>query len=268
MIYWPTELPAALIGTTYSPVDPQMRTTMQSGRTLARRKFTVVPVHFQARWVFRSDAQAALFEEFYRAVTTDGAAWFVMPILLPSGNDHLPVRFSGIYSGPKRVNPPGRINGAWEYSATIQIHPKPEDFFGALTCGLETEYLGGEAFPSEFTVQLGSGLGSVLLEYATGGLPDKFEVWLGGVKVLDTGYVGNVSNQSALNIELAARGLPPETITQRSGNSTVSEDWSNPNTRDYAAFVKTTATSVAAVRVYAPLSGTAWRCKLNCPDGS
>lgn len=121
MIYWPDELPAPLIGTTYNPVDPQMRTTMQSGRTLARRKFTVVPVRFQARWIFRNDAQAALFEDFYRAVTVDGTDWFAMPLLLPQGRDYRSLRFIGSYSGPKRVNPPGADGDFWEYSAVLEL---------------------------------------------------------------------------------------------------------------------------------------------------
>lgn len=127
MIYWPTELPAPLIGTTYNPVDPQIRTTMQSGRTLARRKFTVVPVHFQARWIFRSDAQAALFEDFYRVVTTDGAEWFAMPLLLPQGRDYRSLRFIGPYSGPKRVNHPGADGDFWEYSAVLELSQRPSE---------------------------------------------------------------------------------------------------------------------------------------------
>lgn len=127
MIYWPTELPAPLIGTTYSPVDPQMRTTMQSGRTLARRKFTVVPVRFQARWIFKSDAQAALFEDFYRVATIDGAEWFAMPLLLPQGRDYRSLRFIGPYSGPKRVNPPGADGDFWECSAVLELSQRPSE---------------------------------------------------------------------------------------------------------------------------------------------
>lgn len=127
MIYWPIELPAPLMGTTYNPVDPQMRTTMQSGRTLARRNFTVVPVRFQARWIFKSDAQAELFEDFYRVVTIDGAEWFAMPLLLPQGRDYRSLRFIGPYSGPKRVNTPGADGDFWEYSANLEISMRPED---------------------------------------------------------------------------------------------------------------------------------------------
>lgn len=139
---------------------------------------------------------------------------------------------------------------------------------GGIACGVETEYAGGEAFPSEFSVTLGSGLGAVFLEYATGGLPDKIEVWVSGAKVLDTGYVGDVSNQAALDSALADLGLPPEPIRQRAGASAlVADDFSDVKTREYAAYYKSTTSAQATVRVYAPLSGTAWRIKLNCPDG-
>lgn len=138
---------------------------------------------------------------------------------------------------------------------------------GSIACGLETGYSGGEAFPSEFSVTLGPGLGGVLLEYATSGLPDKIEIWVSGAKVLDTGYVGDVSNQAALDSALADRGLPSEPIRQRAGSSSVADDWANPQTREYAAYYKATTSAQATVKVYAPLSGTAWRMKLHCPDG-
>lgn len=138
---------------------------------------------------------------------------------------------------------------------------------GDIACGIETEYGGGEAFPSEFSVTLGSGLGAVFLEYAVGARPDKIEVWVSGAKVLDTGYVGDVSFQADLDSALAARGLPSEPIRQRVGAGTTTGDFSDVKTREYAAYYKSTTSAQAIVRVYAPLDGTAWRIKLNCPDG-
>ncbi len=72
-----------------------------------------------------------------------------------------------------------------------------------------------------------------------------------GVEVINTGYRGDVSYQSALDAELASRSLPPETITAPGSGST--------------SFNKTTATTTAIVRVYAPLTGTAWSFTLGCP---
>lgn len=122
----------------------------------------------------------------------------------------------------------------------------------AVSCGVSSSYSGGEAFPTEETITLGSATGIVVLNFQANQVPDKFEVWFDGVKVIDTGYRGDASQQSALNAELASRGLPPETITG-AGTGT-------------ASFVKSTATTTAIVKVYAPMSGTAWSYTLGCPS--
>jgi len=127
-----------------------------------------------------------------------------------------------------------------------------EDFSNpSIACGVSTGFAGGESYPSEFTVTLGTALGSVVLNFDGQSIPDKFIVIFDGVEVINTGYRGNTYYQAQLNTALADRGLPPETVTA-------------PGTGT-ASFNKTTATTTAIVRVYAPLSGTGWTCKLNCP---
>lgn len=120
-----------------------------------------------------------------------------------------------------------------------------------VSCGTESTYSGGEAFPTDTFITLGAGLGTVELDYDAFSVPDKFEVWIAGVKVIDTGYRGDVSYQSALDAELASMGLSPETITA-GGSGT-------------ATFNKLTTATIALVRVYAPLPGTAWNFTLMCP---
>ncbi|WP_369210867.1 hypothetical protein [Xylella fastidiosa] len=81
-------------------------------------------------------------------------------------------------------------------------------------------YSGGEAFPNIVHVRLGSATGLVTLAFAPSENPDKFEVWIGGVKVLDTGYYGSLFYQNWLNVILASKELPPEKITEiRAGGS-------------------------------------------------
>lgn len=125
MIKWPNSLPAPLIGTQYSPVDPQLRTQMQSGRSFVRRNFTATPDNFIAHWIFTTDAQARRFEEFYKYDTEDGTLWFEMPLVLPQGRGPRTVQFVGIYAGRTRLNPPGHSNGVWEYSANMQLYLRP-----------------------------------------------------------------------------------------------------------------------------------------------
>ncbi|HHW4683211.1 MAG TPA: packaged DNA stabilization protein [Xylella sp.] len=132
-------------------------------------------------------------------------------------------------------------------------------------CGAATSYTGGQAFPNTVHVQLGRATGLVTLMYATVGNPDKLEVWVGGVKVLDTGYHGDTRFQAQLDADLARRGLASEKIIQRPGGETTPEDQWNAKHYETATFNKTTADPVAEVRVYSPLDGTAWSFSLDCP---
>ena len=124
IIEWPDELPAPLIGTQYRPIDPQIRTPMQSGRVFVRRNFTAVPVAFPVRWAMKSDAQAALFEDFYRVTLEDGTLWFETPLLTPQGRGPWLVQFQGIYTGPRLLTPPGGSR-VWEYSADLLMFLRP-----------------------------------------------------------------------------------------------------------------------------------------------
>lgn len=128
----------------------------------------------------------------------------------------------------------------------------------AIACGVEDEYTGGQSFPAIRTILLGAGTGTVTLTYETGAVPDKFEVWFGGDKVIDTGYVGDVATyQTLLNNLLESRGLPPETMTEYAG----------PGVPMTAQFEKTTTDTIAYVRVFAPFTATVWNFTLSCPDG-
>lgn len=121
-----------------------------------------------------------------------------------------------------------------------------------IACGVDNSFGGGQSFPSETIITLGSGLGNVQLNFDAVGVPDKFIVIYNGVEVINTGYRGDIGQQSALNSALAARGLPPETIAGVPSGT--------------ASFIKTTASpTTAIVRVFAPIVGTAWDYVLGCP---
>jgi hypothetical protein len=118
-------------------------------------------------------------------------------------------------------------------------------------CGSATSYTGGQSFPTEYQVNLGTDTGSVTLDFNANTIPDKFIVVFDGVEVINTGYRGSTSYQSQLDAELISRGLPTETIVG-TGQGT-------------ASFNKTTSTTTATIKVYAPLDQTAWTVTLNCP---
>lgn len=119
-------------------------------------------------------------------------------------------------------------------------------------CGANAEYDGGQAFPQVDIVDLGSATGIVNLEFNAQNIPDKFIVEFDGVEVINTGYRGSADYQTKLNNALAGWGLPPETI-QGVGYGNVT-------------FQKTTATTTATVKVFAPIPGTAWTYTLGCPQ--
>lgn len=120
-----------------------------------------------------------------------------------------------------------------------------------IPCGDASSYSGGESFPTEQIITLGATLGNVVLMFDALSIPDKYIVIFDGIEVINTGYRGDISYQSALDAELASRGLPPETITFPGAGS--------------VNFNKTTATTTAIIRVYAPLEGTSWSYTMNCP---
>ena len=133
-----------------------------------------------------------------------------------------------------------------DYTATITVIA-----IVTTPCGNSAAYNGGEAFPAEVVITLGSSLGNVQLTFDAISVPDKFQVFHNGVMVIDTGYRGTASQQGALDSALAARGLPSEAIVAL-GSGIIS-------------FTKTSTVSTAIVKVYAPLAGTAWNFTLACP---
>lgn len=115
MIKWPAELPAPQFGIVFRPRDPQLRTDMQNGRTMARRNFTAVPEDFSARWIL-TDEQAVRYEQFYQQDTKDGTLWFDMPLLLAQGEVERTVRFTGVYTH-KRLG-----CNVWEYECEMELY--------------------------------------------------------------------------------------------------------------------------------------------------
>ena len=92
---------------------------------------------------------------------------------------------------------------------------------------------------------LGAGTGNVTLTFDTVYVPDRYRVMFDGVEVINTGFRGNSSYNSAL----AALGLPPV-----SGGNAGS-----------VSFTKTTGTTTAYVFVDAPFDGTRFKFTLSCP---
>jgi len=134
---------------------------------------------------------------------------------------------------------------------TIENEAAPDCLVQQIDCDELTPYSGGESFPTILNVNLGSSLGTVTLTFNADNIPDKFVVIFDGEEVINTGYRGASSYQNALDAALIARGEPTETIAGVGAGT--------------ADFSKTTSTSSAQIKVYAPLSGTGWNLTLGCP---
>lgn len=111
---WPQGLPNPnQEGYALQHVDSMQRTPLASGRARQRRRFTKTPTLMTVSWTFTDDAQAQLFEAWYRAPhreddptkggINDGTDWFEALIWTPLGFRHYRARFTGMYDGPHYV---------------------------------------------------------------------------------------------------------------------------------------------------------------------
>lgn len=104
----------------FQPVSPLLRTQLTSGRARQRRQYTSTPTQASVKWIFTTDAQAMIFEAWYRDVLSDGAAWFLMRLQTPLGVRDYRCRFTDIYQGPTLVAPI-----YWQFSATLELWERP-----------------------------------------------------------------------------------------------------------------------------------------------
>lgn len=121
-------------------------------------------------------------------------------------------------------------------------------------CPEPVQFAGGVVFPAYYTVDLGTELGEVTMNFEAYNVPDKFIINWSGSTVANTGYRGSQGQQNNLDIALASQNVAPENIVGQGGGT--------------VSFYKNTAyPNTATVEVYAPLSSTAWVVTVECPDG-
>ena len=159
-----------------------------------------------------------------------------------------------------------------------------------MPCGSNNAFGGGAAYPTEIAVTLGSGVGTVFLDFEAYQVPDRFIVTWNDSVVIDTGYVGAIKQQGHLNDALAAHGVfPPngapaylpgdlnDIVEQDGGidafafcaNLTAGATTGCDLGAGVASFQKTGAyPATAFVYVYAPINLTMWNFSLLCPANS
>ncbi|WP_434695325.1 hypothetical protein [Pseudomonas sp. Z1-14] len=121
MIDYPAELPPPLQDgyALDTPVDPMLRTQMQSGRARQRLNFEEVPYLINAKWNCDRN-QMAFFQGWYARTLVQGVEWFKATLLTPIGFKEYECRFTGHYSGPVLVQV-----SRWEFSATLELKEPP-----------------------------------------------------------------------------------------------------------------------------------------------
>ena len=121
-------------------------------------------------------------------------------------------------------------------------------------CGSNVSYSGGVSYPTEKTIQLGNNSGDIRINFQTYGVPDRLVAFLDNIQVLDTGYIGSPSHQTTLNNWLTQNNEQPQTITDNF-NSII----------QYYITKTSTNPQNLILKIYAPLSGTAWDIFVDCP---
>ena len=116
---------------------------------------------------------------------------------------------------------------------------------------------GNVVLPSVDVVALPSAAGTVTLEYDSYDIPDRFVVQVGNQIRIDTQYVGTSNSVAEVNAVLTAYGFTPTSQPRiiSPGNGRMS-------------FQKAAGVTSAVVRVYAPLTGTAWEVTLKFSGSS
>lgn len=119
MADFPSILPAPQItGYEINPEDPNLRTQMEAGPDLVRRRFTAIPSRIPVRWRFTQD-QLALFEAWHKHTALDGSAWFNINLANGLGIQAMEARFT---KPPKKPLLSG-LN--WEVQAELEVRQPP-----------------------------------------------------------------------------------------------------------------------------------------------
>lgn len=118
---YPDGLPTpARAGYAIQHTSPFMRTEMTTGRARQRRTFTSVPSTAQLSWLL-TNAQAQVFEAWFRDSITDGADWFNITLTTPVGKlAPYECRFAAMYDGPALVG-----LDHWRFTAEVEMRERP-----------------------------------------------------------------------------------------------------------------------------------------------
>jgi hypothetical protein len=143
-----------------------------------------------------------------------------------------------------------------------------------IDCGESSEFTEGVSYPTTQSITLGSVIGTVVLDYDTQGIPDRFIVEWNGNVVIDTGYRGSNAydfggpSRTSFNSYLTGKIDPITLITYPNFTNYPLDGYPRVLSPEAgtAFFVKNLPTSTSAtVKVYSPTPSKVWLYTLFCP---
>ena len=140
-------------------------------------------------------------------------------------------------------------------------------------CGNPSSYSGGQSYPAEQDILLGSSTGTVTLNANAYSVPDQFIVIFAGNIVINTGYRGDSTydfggaSRTSFNNSLTGKVDPVNGGTYPNFTNFPDDGYPRVTSPGSASptFSKLTSALTATVRVYGPMPGTAWTYTLSCP---
>jgi hypothetical protein len=144
-----------------------------------------------------------------------------------------------------------------------------------IICGESSSFSGGISYPTTQSITLTSSTGTVVLNYDALNVPDRFIVEWNSSVVIDTGYRGSAfydfgqGGRSSFTNSLTGL-IDPITLNAYPDLATYPDD-GYPRIvgigMGTASFVKNLASNTfATIKVYAPMTSTAWSYTMNCPS--
>ena len=120
MLAYPEGLPTPQReGYGFDPVSPMTSTTLVTGRTIQRRRYSSTPTVATVTWLL-TPPEARLFEGWWEYVLLSGTLPFNCPLLTPLGFENYQAQFASIYSGPALVGV-----DMWKFSAQLRLFKRP-----------------------------------------------------------------------------------------------------------------------------------------------
>jgi len=154
-------------------------------------------------------------------------------------------------------------------------------YMATIPCDEETQYDGGQSYPTTININLGTGVGDVYIWFWAEDLPDNFYVYYDGELKYGSNYRGHPSFSYDVEgdepgdnrqdfIDALEGKIDPQWGTTYPDFTHYPWDGYNLIYSDESTdwvFTKTSSTpTIATVKIYAPMPGTFWHFILYCPE--